>query len=150
MSAILIPKSSEDHWLQLNFMGKNSIGNFHRETSNMWNHEWVSNFKSIFGSFCDVFIEKKYLLSFDYGMNFPNFSSNLSWNRVLPDINILAKDAASMRERFRLDRFTSAIIWINTHEFISFLQDGENAKKRANNYVIVTFIHGTRVLWSKV
>ena len=33
---------------------------------------------------------------------------------------------------------------------ISFLQDGENAKKRANSCVIVTFIHGTRVLWSKV
>ena len=42
------------------------------------------------------------------------------------------------------------LLKVNTHKFISFLQDGENAKKRANNHVIVTFIPVTGVLWSKV
>ena len=30
-----------------------------------------------FGCFCEVFIEKKYLLSNDHGMDFPNFKRNL-------------------------------------------------------------------------
>ena len=28
------------------------------------------------GSFCEVFIEKKYLLSTDHGLDFPNFNKN--------------------------------------------------------------------------